>query len=308
MTTAALSLELRELSSELGFAPQHVFYLVKCADELYFDIEIPKRTPGEFRKISVPRTELKGVQRAILRKILSSHEPSEFAHSYIKGKSVISAAKKLLGEKAVLKVDLKNFFPAISARRVFGLFRALGFSNKKAFILTKLTTYKGTLCQGAPTSPAISNLVCRSLDKNINALAISWKLNYLRYCDDIYLYHRINFNSDKLLTRLRRTVNDHGFSLNEDKTRYYAAGNPRITLGLSTHGRVLRLPRAMRREHRAAFHKASTSPTWAEANLSKLRGMAEWHKAVYGSDATYKHYREIIKNVPLMKVHEPFAI
>ncbi|MFX7764403.1 reverse transcriptase domain-containing protein, partial [Acinetobacter baumannii] len=41
------------------------------------------------------------------------------------------------------------------------------------------------LPQGAPTSPALSNLVARKLDKRLAGFARKMGLNYTRYADDL---------------------------------------------------------------------------------------------------------------------------
>jgi hypothetical protein len=64
-----------------------------------------------------------------------------------------------LSRNSVPLADMKNFFPYISHHQVFEVFRRNDFSPDVSHILTKLTTYKEGLPQGAPTSPIIANLV-----------------------------------------------------------------------------------------------------------------------------------------------------
>lgn len=310
MVAATRCIDLKDLSNFLGFAPQHLFYLVSEADNLYFDIEIPKRSdPTQMRSISIPATELKGVQKAILQNILEDVKPHNSAYAYVRGKSVVSAASKLCGKtKSVLKVDLCNFFPSISERRVFGLFRSLGFNDTTTFILTKLTTYQGKLCQGSPTSPYISNLVCRRLDEQLTALSNVWDMQYLRYSDDIFFYKGGNFNFRNFMAVASNIIQEHSFEVNRRKTRYLPKDKPRFTLGLATHGKRPQIPRKVRQNYRAAFYKASTNLTWAKLELSKLSGMAEWYKCVYGADDTYLEYCKIIRNVKSLKLHETYIV
>lgn len=181
--------DLASIADFLGFAPQHIFYLVEAPDKCYATIEIPKNSdPTKFRQLDIPISELKGVQRAINKKILSEFPADECVHSYVTARSILTAAREFCPGRAVLKVDIEHFFPSITFVRVLGLFKALGFSDAASFIFARLTTFRERLAQGAPTSPAISNLIMRGIDFRLKKLAITWELNYLRYSDDMFFH------------------------------------------------------------------------------------------------------------------------
>ena len=73
----------------------------------------------------------------------------------------------------VLRVDLRHFFPSIHFGRVRGMFKAPPFeySENVATLLAQICCFEGQLPQGAPTSPVISNLICRGMDKELAELA-----------------------------------------------------------------------------------------------------------------------------------------
>ena len=309
MRAAAACTDLISLSKYLGLAPQHLFYLIALSDELYTEIKIPKKTKRRrYRKNYIPNLELKGAQRSILKEILSQIEVSRYAHAYVKGKSIVGAAQALAGRQSVLKFDIKDFFPSISSSRVYGLFRALRFNERVSWMLMRLCTYDDSLCQGAPTSPYISNLICRRLDRNLFDLANSWGLSYLRYSDDLYFYGAKNFRYKMFKNYVRPIIRENGFQLNARKTRYHPIGQPRFTLGLTTHHEKPELPRDTKRKYRAAFFRASRDLKWAGEHVDELSGMGEWYRAVYGKDETYQDYRRIIENVRLLTFHERYAI
>ena len=301
--------DLVTVARYLRFAPQRLYYLIHNKNHLYYEFEIRKlNDPSKTRKIVSPIKELKGVQRVILKEILEQVPISDQAFAYIKGRSVVAAAKNLLGQQNVLRLDIADFFPTISDRRVYGLFASLGFCPKTSWIFAQLSTHNGRLAQGAPTSPYISNLICRGLDRHLNALATSWDLRYLRYSDDIYFHGYPTFNSNKLTAYVEKILRDHGFRMNKSKIRYHGKGIPRNTLGVLTHGRVIQLPRRARKNYRAAFFKASKNPKWGLENISILSGMAEYYKAIYGSNSTYLEYKNIIKTVRALRLHDPYFI
>lgn len=309
MDAAVQCIDLPSLATYLGFAPQNLFYLVKLRDSLYIDINIPKRgSPGTYRNISIPNNELKGVQRAILRLILEQEKPTHYAFAYVQGRSVVTAAKKICGRQSVLKMDIKDFFPSINLYRVYGLFRSMSFSKKVAYVLARLCTYQDCLCQGAPTSPYLSNLICRHLDKSLSELANTWGLKYLRYSDDIFFYGPQDFRHKVFAQYAIKAIGNCGFSVNARKTRYCAVGTPRFTLGLATHGKQPSLPRKVKRSYRAAFFRASRDLKWARENVNQLSGMAEWYKSVHGYDEIYREYRKILDNVKRVKLHDHYVV
>ena len=293
MGAAAECKDLPSFSEFLGFAPQRLYFLIGNPKRLYKRIELDKRSSGK-RQIDIPSRELKGVQRTILRRIIEQFSPTEMAFAYVKGRSAIAAARRLCGRQNVFRVDLKDFFPSIDERRVYGLFRKEGFNEKVAFFLTRLTTVNGVLPQGAPTSPHISNLICRSMDLRLNKLSERWRISYLRYSDDLFFYSPSNFNPLKFLRRVENIVRENGFRLGSKKTRYFPKGVPRTTLGLLTHGKTPRLPGKQRKIYRFVFFKAARNPNWGEENFSQLSGMLEYFKAVYGVNDRYQEYRKVL--------------
>ena len=54
-------------------------------------------------------------------------------------------------------------------------------------MLTKLTTTRGRLPQGAPTSDALANLVLHSVDDEVEAIAQDLDLTVSRYLDNLDL-------------------------------------------------------------------------------------------------------------------------
>src|SRR4029079_4105347 len=62
------------------------------------------------------------------------------AHGFRQGKSCRTYVEPHIGREVVLRVDLKDFFPSIPARRVHALFSTLGYPEAVARMLTGLCT------------------------------------------------------------------------------------------------------------------------------------------------------------------------
>jgi RNA-directed DNA polymerase len=136
----------------------------------YTTFRIPKRNGGS-REISAPRPALKHVQLWIHTALLSALIPHEASHGFAPGRSIVTNASPHVGAELILKLDLRDFFPSISRRQVQGIFRRAGYTVPVARLLTSLTTFGGGLPQGAPTSPALANLVAYGMDARLTRIA-----------------------------------------------------------------------------------------------------------------------------------------
>lgn len=310
MSSATHCRDLSDLAVYLGYASQNLYYLVSNRDRLYVRANLTKQTrpEAEIREVDIPCSELKGVQKTILRHILNDFPVSNESYAYVQGRSVVTLTKKLCNQQSILKLDIQDFFSSITANRVMGLFVSLGFNTRVAFILTQLTTYQGRLTQGSPTSPYISNLISTHMDKDLKRLANSWGLNYARYSDDMFFFSRQYFRYRAFERYARSVISDHGFQLNRSKTKFYPADKPRIILGVSTHGSKPALPKRTRRAYKAAFFQAARNLNWGRKHHHRLRGMAEWYKAIYGEDETYKEYMRVLSNVRAIMLHDKYRV
>ncbi|HBE21158.1 MAG TPA: RNA-dependent DNA polymerase [Cyanobacteria bacterium UBA11149] len=204
----------------------------------YIRFKIPKKTGGE-RLISAPMPRLKNAQHWILNNILEKLELHDTAHGFRHNRSIVSNAQPHVGSDVIINFDLKDFFPSISYKRVKGLFHSFGYSEAAATIFGLLCTEPEIaaveldgktyyvalthrhLPQGSPASPAITNLLCRRLDRRLSEMAENLGFVYTRYADDLTfsasgdsLRHICN-----ILRRTESIVTHEGFAINPEKTR-----------------------------------------------------------------------------------------
>lgn len=191
-------------------------------------------------------------QRWINANVLSKVTISESAQGFVRGRSILTNAEYHLNQRALLRVDLKDFFPSITLRRVLGVFRWMGYMPTVAYYLGVICSNQRRLPQGAATSPALSNIVANALDRRLFALSKESGLVYSRYADDlIFSGTHIHLSTVDLI---RKIAMDEGFEVNEQKT-FLARGNKKkIVTGISVVGPRLKLPRSTRRTLRQALH------------------------------------------------------
>jgi retron-type reverse transcriptase len=238
----------------------------------YHRFGITKKTGG-VRNISAPKPELARAQRWVLDHVLSKLTTEAEAHGFVPGRSVVTNALPHVGRQVVINVDLKDFFPTITFRRVRGLFEKLGYNGQVATLLALLCTEPPRvpaevdgqlyyvalsarrLPQGACTSPAITNAICRKLDRRLAGLAKRHHAGFTRYADDLTFSFDEQAAVGPLLKSVRTIVSLEGFTEHEDKTRVMRQGRRQEVTGVSVNTR-LSVPRDEWRELRAILHNA----------------------------------------------------
>lgn len=177
-----------------------------------------KRGVVEMRKICPSFGRLKEIQNRIKTQILRKFEFQDFIQGGVKGKDNISNANAHKGNKYYFSTDLKDFFPSINNKDVYQTFIMNGFSADVSSIITRLTTYKGNVPQGIPTSTHITNLVALPLDLELIYVCQKNEIKYTRFIDDL------NFSSKKdfrlFLSEIIRIINSQLFKINHRKTKY----------------------------------------------------------------------------------------
>jgi hypothetical protein len=258
----------------------------------YVEFSIPKARGGE-RVISAPRAPLKRAQRAILAQILARLPVHDACHGFVAGRSTVTNAAPHQRAAVVIKMDLHDFFPSIHFRRVAGLFRTIGYGAEVANLLAALTTHRpvledgtavwpGALPQGAPTSPAIANLVARRLDARLSGLAQRVGAAYTRYADDL----TFSFAAEpeiplgRLCWWIDGICQHEGFVEHAAKRRILRRGNQQQVTGIVVNSGLF-VPREARRRFRAILancrrHGIASQARGREDFADYLRGFAAY--------------------------------
>ena len=208
----------------------------KDKNQYYRKITLRKKNGG-IRIINAPDELMKSVQNTINRNILSKIPVSQYAKAYKTGAKLYDNAKIHVGKKYLLKMDISDFFGSITFEQVYNnAFNTKFFPKQIGAFLTEFCCLNGVLPQGAPTSPAISNLVFKNFDNNIGLWCKNNGINYSRYCDDL------TFSSDKpiyhVYEKVKKMLEEMGFELNEKKTRFVTNANRQSVTGLTVNEKV----------------------------------------------------------------------
>ena len=278
----------------------------------YRNFTIKKRSGGR-RWISVPAPPLMAVQDWITQNILDAIPPHDAAMAYARGRSIRLHAAKHCAAEWVVKIDVRDFFGNISERQVFAFFASLGYPNLLSFEMARLCTrvgprrkgkrwavtdygaehgvrdyaspYLGSLPQGAPTSPALSNVICREMDTELSELAREHAATYSRYADDLYFSQSGSSRSRALALKREasRILYSYSFSENPNKTRIIPPGARKLITGLIANEHEPRVPRQVRDRIRMHLYYCRTRGIPEHCKRVKFRSVIGFRNHLAGT-------------------------
>lgn len=268
----------QELANVIGVEEEQISRMISDTSVLYSRFFIWKdKEKTKKRWIEAPNKELKDIQKKILNNIIYKFHATKFAHGFIHNRSIVSCAKEHTGKKFVLKLDIKNFFPSITREMVYGaMYDDINAENIKYIVpAIEMCLLDGRLPQGAPTSPAISNIVCRNLDLLLSGAikCLGFEILYTRYADDLIF----SSNDDKIyriIPIIKKLVTKFGFIVNEKKVKVLKSHQRQTVTGLVVNcpGKTS-VRRRTRMNLRAYMHQIIIGKKPIEnVNINKLRG------------------------------------
>lgn len=320
-------LTLGHLAQRTGISWFHLRQFVvgqRSTDYTYFRI---RKRSGGHRLISVPEQRLMMVQRWIAAHILAELPVHRASVAFAPKSLIVRCAQLHCGARWLIKLDISGFFGSISEIQVYRVFLQAGYAPLVAFELARLCTHApsgskryarpewlasttrrpiyaysrsniGYLPQGAPTSPMLSNLVMRDIDKQIAALADAVGLTYTRYSDDITFSTKGEFDRKRAIGVVRNTttiLRRIGLKVNDKKTRIIPPGARKVVLGLLVDGTKPKLTREFRdslRQHLYYLERLGPEAHCKARDFDSVTGL-------------YRHVRGLIDYAK--SVDEPFS-
>ena len=237
--------ELSSLEQDLGISAKLLYAVSNNLSKHYRKTKLPKKGGG-FRNLSVPDEVLKSIQKRIAEVLLIHMPVSRYAKAYRFGSSTLRNAKHHIGKQVVLKLDILHFFDSIRYSTVKDkAFPENIFAEPLRILLTMLCYYKDALPQGAPSSPAITNIILYEFDEQIGQWCWERGIAYTRYCDDMTFSG--DFDPAEVIRFIRLELKKMGFLLNEQKTKIQRPGRQQTVTGIVVNER-LSIPTDYRRK------------------------------------------------------------
>ena len=290
------------MDSPISASTLKYFTQVSARRDAYRQFHIPKKSGG-VRTITAPDGQLKDIMFTLAFILSELYTPSPEAMAFVPQRSIVDNAQQHLCKNYVLNLDLCDFFTSITSYMVERGLCELGVSPVVAHCISTICTYpefkenrvQNVVPQGAPTSPVISNICARRLDRRLSGLARRFHLSYTRYADDITFSsnHNVYHQDGAFMAELFRIITDCRFAVNEKKTRLQKRGARQEVTGLTVSEKS-NVSRKYIKNLRALIHQISLVESPEVHDINVARGKLNFLRMVKGeTDSTYM--RLIIK-------------
>jgi hypothetical protein len=203
------------------------------------------------------------VQKRIYRKLLAPLKLPDYIKGGIQGESTLQNLKFHSGSGPLVTMDVRKWFPSITANQVYFLWHeVLGCTEKISTLLTALTTINGCLPQGVSTSTALANLTLYSIDRSIRIACERKGVRYSSWVDDLAFSGK---NAREIIPVVVSTLNYHGFRVARNKLFVMSAGQKKTLNGL-TLGDEPAIPKeVLARAKSGIYHlKLGHVPIWKQ--------------------------------------------
>jgi RNA-directed DNA polymerase len=229
----------------------------------YYTYWQPKVNGGA-RLIEQPKTELRLIQRRLLRRVFNHIPLHEACHGFHRARSIVTNAQVHVGQPLLLSIDLQEFFLTVSVPKIHKALRLMGYNKRLASAICALTSTRADrvtlkagrevhaselalqqattrhLPQGAPSSPVLANVAAFGLDKRLHALAKAAQLNYTRYADDLTFSGKSGAGglSHRFYLKACSIILEEGYQVNWRKTKWSGAAARQEVTGVVVNQKV----------------------------------------------------------------------
>ncbi len=279
----------RKLAALLGGTTSSVCSTASKPQYSVFDIKKGQKT----REIQAPVLQLNKLHTRIAS-LLARIKTPDFVHSGVKGRSNVTNALSHSGDVPLLTMDIESFYPSVSQKSVYHLFRdTFEMSADAAGLLANLCTYDGHVPTGSRLSMLLAYWCNHKLFSKLNKLSKDRSITMTLFVDDL------TFSGSRVNREFKNAVSTEiaraRLTVNNKKTKLYDAARPKLVTGAV----LTREKAVVRNKHRKAIHadivsiRSSADEKEKEKLLNKVRGRLV---AASQIEASYKDYARNLKH------------
>jgi RNA-directed DNA polymerase len=251
----------------------------------------PKKS-GKVRIISAPSPDLKELQHKFLE-FANTYPFLEPVVGFRTGVMLVEGAIRHQGAASILNMDLQDFFPSCKGQPLYlALYKlakwaeqseaSQAWTQEEIQDLMRLVSLGGRLPQGAPTSPAIANIVFEQADYELKALAAANECVYTRYADDISFSSKTpGFDIGSLIQPANKIIKKYKFRFNFEKTRIHRPHKRMEVTGIVINA-GFGVAKYKYKNFRAKVHNLVSKKTpLTQTQYKQLKGYYTWLKHLH---------------------------
>lgn len=268
----------RCLAVLFGYSTKFINVLSQNNKKYYREFTI--RKGKKKRKIQAPRVALKVIQKWFGFHLAQSLNYQNYVFGFVPGRSAVDAARVHCNASWVYSIDIKDFFPSTDCATVKSTLIGLGYSEKSVGLMTPIFCYGDGLAQGAPSSPVLSNLALRDIDRELKLIADTFSVKYTRYADDM-VFSGLAEYPEGLRQLVENLFQFTSWSLSSEKCRLAESvkGQRLKVHNLLVHGDKPRLTKGYRNKIRAYRHLVATGKAKPD-DITRLIGHIKYAESV----------------------------
>lgn len=245
-----------------------------------------KKIKNKRREILAPHPDVQKIFKALGDKLYKPSRMHKKAFGFIRRRSILMAAKSLLGNQCFFSFDIAAAFPSITEGMVRKTLQRLRIEkyliNPLVWMVTHYYHQARRLPQGSSCSPVLMNLVYKPMCEGIDQICKAAGLDWFVYADD---FHFAGKNiSPEMKTSLLEIPPRYGFSIKKEKTHDNLGKTIPHLLGLTIVDNKIHLKRKTKKKFRYLLYCAcrdnSISP-------KKINGIVASIRQVYGPEKNW---------------------
>lgn len=194
----------------------------------YASFTIPKKDGHRTITYLKKDSRLYNLQKKLLYNYLNKLALPTCVHGFRLKESYRSYLAPHIAGKFFLRIDIKDFFPSLSAEFISGeLKQYISLSTDSDTeeiikLVVDLVTQEGVLPQGASTSPAVSNIAMARFDQRILKYCQALEITYTRYADDLlFSSEKFDFSQKKwFIKKIKHILADAKLRINYSKIKF----------------------------------------------------------------------------------------
>jgi RNA-directed DNA polymerase len=241
-----------------------------------FDHTRPRR-PFQIRPLSQPRQidnpceDLGWVQKRINRRLLAPICFPSHIMGAVRKRGVLDNAERHHGASLLVTLDVTQCFPSITNKHIYSVWHELlGCIPPVASLLTRLTTYKRRLPQGAATSPLLANLFIWKIDAPIREACQRLGVTYSTWIDDLAFSGE---HARDLIQIAVATLRANGLRVSRRKICIMGPRDAKVITGTRLGANGIRAPQEKLSRVRSGIHKFEAGTVADEKAERYIKGL-----------------------------------